>query len=250
MAEKLLVPIYVPNWLHDPLVRLKRAIIPQAEPPSQPEPPPIPKIDIIAERDVEWSFMSAEMPNGPGEAFDFGCEYGYMSLLAAQKGFHVTANDLQDQKFMWQHPNVEFCRGDFLSLKLPPNQFDLVINCSSVEHVGVAGRYGIQEEQSDADLDVMAGLTNVLKPGGCFLTTLPCGRDAVMAPWNRVYGKERLPRLLRSAQVVKERYWVKNSENQWIESDRESALNFEPRCDPENSHACAYALAGFVLTKH
>lgn len=246
MAEKLLVPIYVPSWLHEPLIKLKRSFI---APAKQPTAPPLPAIDINGERTVEWSFMTVEMPTGPGEALEFGCEQGYMSLLAAQRGFHVIANDLQEQKLLWQHPNVEFRQGDLLTLSLPPNHFDLIINCSSVEHVGIAGRYGIDAEQSDADLQVMRRLADLLKPNGRFLMTAPCGRDVVMAPWCRVYGEKRLPLLLEGAQMLKEQYWIKNSNNQWIACDRESALNFQPRHHPEDAHRCAYALGGFVLTK-
>jgi SAM-dependent methyltransferase len=244
MFERYLVPVYLPPWLHEPLVRAKRAFIPATRTPPAP-----PLVNILGERSVEWSFLSAEMPSGPGEAFEFGCEQGYMSLLAAQKGFHVIANDLQEQKFTWEHPNVEFRKGDFLRLDLPSNSFDLLINCSSVEHVGIVGRYGIEAEQNDGDLEVMSRLAEILKPGGHFLMTAPCGRDAVMAPWCRVYGRERLPRLLAAFQVAKERYWVKNNSNQWVTSEREAALNFEPRYDAEDGHRCAYALAGFVLSK-
>src|SRR5438270_9891761 len=118
-----------------------------------------------------------------------------MSLLAAQRGFHVTANDLQDQGFLWQHSEVEFVQGDFLNLPLTHDHFDLAINCSSVEHVGLVGRYGIRNGHNDGDIEVMARLAQVLKPNGRLLMTAPCGRDAVMAPWCRVYGAERLPRL-------------------------------------------------------
>jgi SAM-dependent methyltransferase len=206
-------------------------------------------IDIYGERNIEWSFLTVEMPDGPGEALEFGCEQGYLSLLAAQKGFHVIANDLQEQRLTWQHSSVDFQQGDLLPLKLPSNYFDLIINCSSVEHVGVAGRYGIEKESCDGDLMVMGRLADVLKPGGHFLMTVPCGRDAVMAPWCRVYGRERLPRLLAGLRVVKERYWVKNVSNRWVGCDRESALNFEPQFDAKDAHRCAYALGGFVLAK-
>ena len=110
MAEKLLVPIYLPRWMHQTLIKVKRALIPPARPDTQ--------ITIWGERSVEWAFLSREMPSGPGEAIEFGCEEGYMSLVAAQKGFHVLANDLQKQTFIWQHPGVEFCEGDFLKLAL------------------------------------------------------------------------------------------------------------------------------------
>lgn len=101
------------------------------------------RVDIGGERNIEWSFLSNEMPNGPGGAIEFGCEQGYMSLVAAQKGFHVLATDLELQQFTWRHPLVEFRKGDFLEMDLPSDHYDLATNCSSVEHVGIAGRYGI-----------------------------------------------------------------------------------------------------------
>ena len=94
--------------MHRAVLRAKRAFSPAA--------PSVRGVNILGERNVEWGFLSTEMPSGPGEAIEFGCEQGYMSLLAAQKGFHVVANDLQEQCFTWQHPDVEFRQGDFLKL--------------------------------------------------------------------------------------------------------------------------------------
>ena len=111
MAEKLLIPVWLPSWMIRSALRLKRAFISPAAPP-----PPAPVTNIWGERNVEWAFLSTEMPSGPGDALEFGCEQGYMSLLAAQNGFHVIANDLEEQRFTWQHPNVEFLQGDFLKL--------------------------------------------------------------------------------------------------------------------------------------
>lgn len=239
MAEKLLVPIYLPRWMHRILLRVKRTFVPSK----------LPAITIWGERNVEWAFISAEMPSGPGEAIEFGCEQGYISLLAAHRGFHVVANDLQEQSFTWQHPLVEFLHGDFLKLELPPNHFDLAINCSSVEHVGVAGRYGIEVNQDAGDIEVMKHLADILKPGGVLLMTAPCGRDALMTPWCRVYGVQRLPRLFAPFRLAKESYWIKDAMNRWVTSTREVALDFQPVYDPSNSHGCAYALGCFVLKK-
>ena len=229
----------MPEWLHAPLKKVKRALFPS--------PPAIANID--GERHVEWSFLSREMPDGPGQAIEFGCEAGYMSLLAARKGFDVLACDLQNQYFLWQHPNVEFRLGDFLELALPKSHFDLVINCSSIEHVGIAGRYGITAERSDGDIEVMNRFAQVLKPGGLLLMTAPCGQDTVMAPWCRVYGMERLPRLLAPFQLQKEEYWSKDADNRWVSTSREKALGYPPRQDATNPHGCSYALGCFVLRK-
>ena len=129
MSGRFLVSISLPSWLASSIRKAKRSVIPAS---------PVLK-NIDGERHVEWSFLSKEMPDGPGEAMDFGCENGYMSLLAAEKGFRVLALDLEHQNFAFQHPNIKFQLGDFLKLDLPENYFDLVVNCSSVEHVGVAG---------------------------------------------------------------------------------------------------------------
>jgi len=240
--ERYLIPVRLPKWLHSALVGVKRIFVPPAASPS-------PKIDIGGERNVEWSFLSAEMPSGPGEALEFGCENGYMSLVAAEKGYHVLANDLEEQSFSWSHPSVEFRKGDFLTLPLPASHFDLLINCSSVEHVGVPGRYGISSKQENGDIEVMNRFAEVLKPGGMLMMTAPCGRDAVMAPWCRVYGPDRLPKLFSRFEVVKENYWIKSVNNQWVRCERASALDFQPVQDLSNPHGCAYTLGGFILRK-
>jgi SAM-dependent methyltransferase len=239
VSERLLVPIALPSWLAASLRKAKRTLVPPA---------PVVK-NIDGERHVEWSFLGSVMPDGPGEAIDFGCENGYMSLLAAEKGFHVLAVDLEQQNFAFQHPKINFQLGDFLKLDLPENHFDLIVNCSSVEHVGVAGRYGIAVQQDEGDLEALRKFARVLKPSGLLIMTAPCGMDAVMAPWCRVYGPERLPRLLSPLRLEKERFWVKDEENRWTEVGRETALKFQPRHDPANPHGCSYALGGFVLRK-
>jgi SAM-dependent methyltransferase len=241
MFERHLVPVYLPSWAYRSLVSLKRAFIPRTRSAHA--------INISGERNVEWSFLSREMPNGPGEAFEFGCEQGYMSLLAAQKGFQVIANDLQEQTFTWQHSSVQFLRGDFLKLELPRNHFELAINCSSVEHVGVVGRYGIEVDLDNGDIEVMGKLADILKSEGRLLMTAPVGTDAVMAPWCRVYGMKRLPLLFEKFDVEKEEYWTKDERNQWNRSAREKALNYPARYDPSDPHGCAYALGCFILRK-
>jgi SAM-dependent methyltransferase len=240
MPEKLLIPVMLPSWLHRSVLRAKRMVIP-----GRPRP-----IDITGERNVEWAFLSKEMGNGPGNALEFGCENGYMSLLAAQKGFDVLAVDLEQQSFCWQHPGVKFQQGDFLTMELPSDYFDVVINCSSVEHVGVPGRYGITVREDDGDIKVMRRFGDILKHDGVVLMTAPCGQDAVLAPWCRVYGQQRLPQLFAPFQVLNECYWMKNEDNQWTKVSRETALSFKPHNDPSSPFGCSYALGCFVLRKN
>jgi len=122
-------------------------------------------------------------------------------------------------------------------------------NCSTVEHVGLVGRYGVTENRPDGDLEAMARLRELMKPGGIMLLTIPVGRDAVFAPLCRVYGRERLPLLLEGYIVEKEAFWVKDRENRWVQADRETALDFEASAGSWDPLQNVYALGCFVLRK-
>ena len=229
--------IFIPECLYFPLRKLKRQCF-----------PPV-KINLLGDRDVEWSFCAARMPNGPGEAMDFGCGCSYMGLLAAEKGFHVTAINLESVQWAYAHPNLRFVEGDLFRLSLPKSHFDLIINCSTIEHIGLAGRYGVTENHIDGDLEAMSFLSDLLKPGGIMTLTIPCGQDAVFLPFHRVYGEQRLTRLLKDFVVEHDEYWIKNDGNQWIPCNRLTALLFKASNSSEIPSQNVYALGCFVLRR-
>ncbi len=199
------------------------------------------------DRDVEWSWIHAELPIGPGEALDFGPGGSAIGLAAAQRGFRVTAVDLNRTEYDYVHPNLHFIFGDLLELQLPESHFDLAINCSTVEHVGLAGRYGVTKLSNDGDLEAMSLLRRLLKPTGTMLLTVPVGLDAVFEPICRVYGEKRLPVLLKGYTVQKETYWIKDNSNRWVFSDRETALNLKGEAGSWDAMQNIYALGCFVL---
>ena len=188
--------------------------------------PPVPNLE--GDRDIEYSWVAANMAQGPGRVLDFGCGTSWMGLLAARRGFDVTAVDLEQISWAYEHSALRFARADVTELALPPDSLDLIINCSSVEHVGLQGRYGVSNGHADGDLEVMALLRTLLKPGREMLLTIPVGRDRVFAPKHRIYGEERLPRLLDGWEVVKSEYWGKDGSNRWSASDEGAALAREP----------------------
>lgn len=202
--------------------------------------PPIP--NLRGDRDVEYSWICANMPSGPGEALDFGCGTGWMGLLAARKGFNVIAIDLEPVTWYYVHPKLKFIQGDLLKVSLPLNYFDLVINVSAIEHVGLTGRYSVTEEKPDGDLEAMKVIYNIMKKGGIMLLTIPVGKDRVFKPFHRIYGTERLPKLLQGFEIIAKEFWVKDKLNRYIYVDEEIALNNEPL-----EHC--YGLGLFVLKK-
>lgn len=233
------ISVNLPEWLHSTLQGIKHSVAKKDGA----------AITLAGDRDIEWSYIASRMPTGPGEALDFGCGFGNLSLLLAQRGFQVTGVDLLTYPRYWEHPHCTFVQGDFLQLDLPKNHFDLIVNCSAVEHVGLSGRYGMPVSESNGDLTAMQRMADVIKPSGVMLLTIPCGRDNVFSPLHRVYGAHRLPQLLLCFEVGEQCFWVKRATNRWVPCDREVAFSFKATANLENPALCSYALGCFVLRK-
>jgi SAM-dependent methyltransferase len=206
---------------------------------------------LWGDRDIEFTFIAANLPPGPGRALDFGSGPALLSLLAAQGGYEVMALDIQSlaDQIPWKHESVQFVQGDLLQLQLPENHFDVVLNCSSIEHVGLAGKYTVKEQRDDGDLEAMARMRAALKPGGRILLTTPVGLDAVFAPDFRVYGEKRLPRLLSGFKLEKESYWKKDPDDRWVPCSRPEALSSPPSADLIQPFYSVFCLGCFALRK-
>lgn len=205
--------------------------------------------NLLGDRDIEWSWIASQMPAGPGEALDFGSGGSHLALIAAKRGFNVTAVDLEPVQWPYVHPRLHFILGDILKLPLRTEHFDLIINCSTVEHVGIAGRYAVTRPRPDGDLEAMAHLRQLMKPGGVMLLTIPIGQDAVFTPLCRVYGVQRLPRLLDGYTVESKVFWVKDGMNRWTLCDKDTALKFKSSMSSWNVLENTCALGCFVLKR-
>ena len=80
-------------------------------------------------------------------------------------------------------------------------KFDVVFSISSFEHDGL-GRYGDRLDP-DGDLKAMQKVKKMLKRKGVLYLSVPVGRDALVWNVHRVYGKVRLPMLLKGWKVLK-----------------------------------------------
>ena len=195
-------------------------------PPSVPR-QAAPHLDLSGDRDIEWSWVNANMPEGPGFALDFGPGGSQLATVAALRGFDTIGVDLLDKERPFLLPTLRFINGDILKLNLPHNHFDLIINCSTVEHVGITGRYNVQEENENGDLVAMQRLRQLMKPNGVQLLTMPVGVDAVWRPLHRIYGKLRLPLLLHGYKVLSATCFIKDRYNRWVLTDENIAYGIE-----------------------
>jgi SAM-dependent methyltransferase len=180
---------------------------------------------------------------------DFGCGTSFLGLAAAEAGYDVLGYDRSPVTWAWSHPRLSFRMGDILNDQIDAESFDLVMNCSAIEHVGLAGRYGAETNVDNGDLLAMRRLFDSMKPDGLMLLTIPVGRDAVFEPMTRIYGSQRLPRLLDGFEVTSETYWVKDPANQWIQCDHATALAFEAFAESNNPLENCYGLGCIKLQK-
>lgn len=197
--------------------------------------------NLSGDRFVEWSFVAGRLGVlvSPGSrVLDFGAGPGFLSLVAGCLGASVLAIDRLDRRPLMPYPGMQRRQVDLLDLD-GAGQFEVVVNCSTVEHVGLAGRYG-SKDLPDGDLQAMSRLRGLLVPDGRMILTIPVGRDAVFPPLHRVYGPQRLPRLLSGYRVL-ESAFVRNADCvAWSSCDEEVAL--QEMCGPGY-----YALGMFVL---
>jgi SAM-dependent methyltransferase len=205
----------------------------RAAPASHPE-----QRTLSGDREIEWTWTLAHVRRGSGRVLDFGSGNGMMALGAAFAGDEVVAVDLEPEQYLFHPHRVEYVQGDFNLLDFEPHSFDQILNCSSIEHVGLAGRYGSADD-SDGDLRAMEKMARILKPDGDMVLTLPVGLDAVHTPLHRIYGEQRLPRLLEHWEVREEAYWAKPT-GRFEPVPRAQALG-------EAGSASYYALGLFVV---
>lgn len=105
---------------------------------------------------------------------------------------------IEYQKRYLDHPLVTYLTVDEYNLN--PIKFDCGISISSFEHDGL-GRYG-DPLNPDGDLDVMKKMKAIIKNEGLLYLSVPTGMDKLVWNAHRIYGKIRLPILLKSWELI------------------------------------------------
>lgn len=199
-------------------------------------------LTLSGDRDLEWSWVIANAKGKVNRILDFGPGNSHTPIALSFVGRDVVAFDLNLPEINYGVDNIKHVIGDITS---PPENlglFDLIINCSSIEHVGLPGRYG-STEVHDGDLVGMSNLREMLIPSGEMILTIPVGIDGEFKPFHRVYGENRLPKLLKGYEILEERYFAKTiDKNYWSETQKTVALR-------TSSSASFYSIGLFILTK-
>jgi SAM-dependent methyltransferase len=201
--------------------------------------PPAGGFDVKGETFLDWAFVCANLPPGPKRALEIGPGRSPIIPAMLALGYDVTAIDIASD-LAKQFAGIKFISGDFAGELLEAG-FDVIVACSTVEHIGLSGRYGSAEDP-EGDLRAMSKINDLLEPDGLLFLTVPMGIDGVHRPFHRTYGRQRLRRLLQGFAVVKSRFLVKEPWGPWYAADREAAFDYP-------ASARRYALGEFLLRK-
>lgn len=201
--------------------------------------PPKGGFDLDGEKLLDWGWLCAHLPHERKLALEIGPGKSPVIPAMLALDYKVVAIDFDETLANAVH-GFQFIKGDFTKVKLD-QRFEVVVACSVVEHIGLAGRYS-SDEQPDGDLSAMKKIHDVLQDDGILLLTIPVGKDTIYRPFHRVYGEHRLPRLLAGFEVVDSHFRIKDPWGPWRSAAAEDALNYATSLQ-------RYALGEFSLRK-
>jgi SAM-dependent methyltransferase len=201
--------------------------------------PPAGGFDLAGEKHLDWAWVCVNLPKGAKRALDVGSGQSPIVPAMLELGYEVFAVDLYNG-MSDQLKGFTFIQGDFNTLQLDGG-FDVIVACSTVEHIGLSGRFGSGEDQ-DGDLAAMRKIGQLLIPDGIVFLTIPVGRDGIYRPWHRIYGRQRFPKLLEGFEIRQANYFVKEPWGPWEKAPRDVALDFP-------ADVSRYALAELMLRK-
>jgi len=173
---------------------------------------------------LEYPFVLQKLDGRPrGRVLDVGCtdSGNIVAPTLATLGWQVYGVDTREFKF--KHLSFHFVLEDIRKTSFPDGFFDWIYAISTVEHIGLAGRYGVKVDDPDGDFKAVTEIRRLLGPDGRFLLTVPYGQGGVVKPAERVYDRSRLQRLLAGWSVQEETYYYLDGGGEWHQVTEEVA---------------------------
>lgn len=159
----------------------------------------------LDERIVEYPWLFARLPAGPGALLDAGSVLNFDFLLEQSalrdKKLHICTLAPEGECF-WER-GVSYLFDDLRHLPYRNEWFECVVSLSTLEHVGMDNTllYTADTSKKEAQrrdyLRAVTELRRVLKPGGTLYVSVPYGRAADHG-WLQIFDQARIEELIRT----------------------------------------------------
>jgi len=133
------------------------------------------------DRYIEYNFVMRNLPPLPATILDVGCAGSYFPLILAGAGYKVRGIDIRP--YPLELDNFTFCDSNVLNCAWHTNPVDIAICVSTLEHIGIGGRYGVMEDlcADKKAVDIIMKLCNKA------IFTIPFGKHKIIRPDTRIY---------------------------------------------------------------
>jgi len=217
----------------------------------------------LDERIIEYPWLFARLPDGPGKLLDAGSALNFDYILRQpklrEKQLTITTLAPEDECF-WKF-GVSYVFGDLRNLSFREDHFDYIVSISTIEHIGLDNTLLYTQDPGKKETDTgsyrcaLQELRRVLRPGGKLYLTVPFGRRDVRS-WLQVFDAEMVKEIIstfRPASYSAD-YFLYDSHTGWQISSAQRASNaryFDFRHDqPWEGHpVAAEAIAALELVK-
>jgi SAM-dependent methyltransferase len=179
---------------------------------------------LLNSRIVEYPYVIERLHSlEAGRALDVGATDSGNILAPAlvAMGWEVWGIDMRP--FRLDLARFHSVMGDIRTTSFADGFFDVAYCVSTIEHVGLSGRYGVRVEDQDGDITAASEIRRIVRTGGRFILTIPYGSGGIVKPPERIYDKARLDRLTQGWEIVHGRFHHLNEQGYWHEVDEAEA---------------------------
>lgn len=177
-----------------------------------------------SDRYLEYSFVIRNLPKPPAKILDVGCSGSFFPLILASFGYNTYGVDIRNYPILnkLKFNNFTFIKEDIRKTSFADKFFDVVTVISTIEHIGLSGRYGMAED-SKGDKKAIKEIKRILKPKGILLLTVPFGKAKIIKPYHKIYDRNLIKRLIKDLKVKKEEYYLQDAEGNWYQCSKRKA---------------------------
>lgn len=184
------------------------------------------------DRYIECPFVINNLPKPPARVLDVGCSGSFFPLLLASFGYDTYGIDVRNYPILnkLKFKNFTFINEDIRNTSFPDGYFDGITVISTLEHIGISGRYGMDEDFK-GDIKAIKEMKRILKTNGVINITIPYGRYKIIKPYMKVYDELRVKELIQDFKVEKEEYYLLDDLDSWIRCSKEDAFLVDVKPD-------------------